>query len=346
MQLAAAPRPHPPPVPPRPSRQVVAEALKRSPRPPCPTRQAPPPPDTKPWRAHQQKQKQEQENEVKSGRTIVYESSSKITNVEQKNEDKCVVDGAGVSRISDSTVNPELHQGRVLSERNERNLTQNANIIRQRPTPVERQQPLQLVARNNLMAHQQPKIINVEKEQTADTKIRNQRHIQIVNGAIVFEARNPVIVKSKDENAVQDDRIYENNNSVDVDNSKVNDRTEESSAKELKEMEPEDKANKGNLISNDDCATVVVIDEPEKRVVFEDSINIQHQDWLEAGVRYSSTKITLSGDEVTDEAHDSAEDHEVNGFDYYDEEQLISAFDFARYYSHIVGSFTFILSFV
>lgn len=84
MQLASQ-RPHPPPVPPRPSRQVVAEALKRSPRPPCPTRQAPPPPNTKPWRGsdqqqHQNKQQVQQQKQQQQpagptgGRTIVYES--------------------------------------------------------------------------------------------------------------------------------------------------------------------------------------------------------------------------------------------------------------------------------
>lgn len=75
MQLATSQRPHPPPVPPRPSRQVVAEALKRSPRPPCPTRQAPPPPNTKPWRSNQQQSQQQQQQACPTvGRTIVYES--------------------------------------------------------------------------------------------------------------------------------------------------------------------------------------------------------------------------------------------------------------------------------
>ncbi|XP_032665920.1 uncharacterized protein LOC116841727 isoform X1 [Odontomachus brunneus] len=79
MQLATSQRPHPPPVPPRPSRQVVAEALKRSPRPPCPTRQAPPPPNTKPWRSNQQQQQQQHQQQQQvsptGGRTIVYEST-------------------------------------------------------------------------------------------------------------------------------------------------------------------------------------------------------------------------------------------------------------------------------
>ena len=79
MQLAASQRPHPPPVPPRPSRQVVAEALKRSPRPPCPTRQAPPPPNIRPWRS------EDHENSLipKGGRTVVYESTKELTTVEQ-----------------------------------------------------------------------------------------------------------------------------------------------------------------------------------------------------------------------------------------------------------------------
>ncbi|XP_043270095.1 uncharacterized protein [Venturia canescens] len=70
MEVATSQRPHPPPVPPRPSRQVVAEALKRSPRPPCPTRQAPPPPNTKPWRSEDH----EAVPQHRGGRTVVYES--------------------------------------------------------------------------------------------------------------------------------------------------------------------------------------------------------------------------------------------------------------------------------
>ena len=68
MQLAASQRAHPPPVPPRPSRQVVAEALKKSPRPPCPTRQAPPPPNQRPWRLEEQPREP-------AGRTVVYSSA-------------------------------------------------------------------------------------------------------------------------------------------------------------------------------------------------------------------------------------------------------------------------------
>ena len=95
MQLAATQRPHPPPVPPRPSRQVVAEALKRSPRPPCPTRQAPPPPNTKPWRSdrdrpnnRQQPQPQQQQQVVNpaAGRTVVYESIKDSVPKETGNE--------------------------------------------------------------------------------------------------------------------------------------------------------------------------------------------------------------------------------------------------------------------
>ncbi|XP_033229841.1 actin cytoskeleton-regulatory complex protein PAN1-like [Belonocnema kinseyi] len=82
MQLAASQRPHPPPVPPRPSRQVVAEALKRSPRPPCPTRQAPPPPNTKPWRSG------EQEVAAKTvGRTVVYESGKDVGEEKERVEE-------------------------------------------------------------------------------------------------------------------------------------------------------------------------------------------------------------------------------------------------------------------
>jgi len=76
---------------------VVAEALKRSPRPPCPTRQAPPPPNTKPWRSDQQQpqqqqaQQQQQQQQVAPaavGRTVVYESTKECGKEENASNDK------------------------------------------------------------------------------------------------------------------------------------------------------------------------------------------------------------------------------------------------------------------
>ncbi|XP_012252620.2 uncharacterized protein LOC105684087 [Athalia rosae] len=409
MQLATAPRPHPPPVPPRPSRQVVAEALKRSPRPPCPTRQAPPPPDTKPWRA------QEQENVPKTagppagaGRTIVYESALKGVNGESREVgeiggadknvlarlatdeklkdknltsgtvDQAPIGGGGVSARDLEILQRQQQQQlgvRILSERNERNASnlqmQMQHGQRQRPTPVERHQ-LQ-VSHNNLRVHQL-RLINAPRELPEPTKnaeqnankqpkFTNQRHIQVVNGAVVFEAHNPQVKVTREQEdevntfpqdtqkpdilpAIEFEKINSANSVIKPERIKDSDtrRSPESpetvetkekenritESKEEDDLKPKTPPGK---ISHDDCATVVaVVDEPEpeRKVAFEDSVNIQHEDWLEAGVRYSSTKITLSGDEVTDEAHDSScssAEEQFSGFDDYREE--FTAFDFA-----------------
>lgn len=113
MQLAATQRPHPPPVPPRPSRQVVAEALKRSPRPPCPTRQAPPPPNTKPWRSDQEQSNQQQVCPAVAGRTVVYESIKEPLSKETANENTGAGDHA--ARVADK----DRRVARSGSERND-----------------------------------------------------------------------------------------------------------------------------------------------------------------------------------------------------------------------------------
>lgn len=196
MQLAASQRPvHPPPVPPRPSRQVVAEALKKSARPPCPSRQAPPPPNKKPWRDN--------------GRTVIYDSSNCADEVDGKNKD---------NKVNRSVLSKEDNKEKTIDE---------------------------------------PKKIEV--------------------------------VAEKDEKTRKCSRV-----------------TFEEDKKSL------------TISSDDDGATVVVIEEPKSPNVSvsddSDNNNIQHQDWLEAGIRYSSTKITLSGD-----------DH-VNG---YNREERDAAHEFA-----------------
>lgn len=125
MQLAATQRPHPPPVPPRPSRQVVAEALKRSPRPPCPTRQAPPPPNTKPWgfdQNDQQQQQQQQQGCPGAGRTIIYESMKA-----ERNDSPA---STGTIQLYDK--HQQQQQTYVPSERNENNNDDRRENLRER----------------------------------------------------------------------------------------------------------------------------------------------------------------------------------------------------------------------
>ena len=83
MQLAASQRNgHPPPVPPRPNKQITSDAVIRRPkeRPPCPTRQAPPPPtNSKPW-----KQNNSIGTNNSTGRTTVYDSVVRNNVVNQR----------------------------------------------------------------------------------------------------------------------------------------------------------------------------------------------------------------------------------------------------------------------
>jgi len=81
------------------------------------------------------------------------------------------------------------------------------------------------------------------------------------------------------------------------------------------------------------ATTLLVVDEPERKIVPSDQEdsndndsdnNIHRQDWLEAGVRYSSTQITLHGDD-----DDTVDRNRVNGYDHREEER-ITDLDFIR----------------
>ncbi|XP_046472067.1 uncharacterized protein [Neodiprion pinetum] len=309
MQLAATPRPHPPPVPPRPSRQVVAEALKRSPRPPCPTRQAPPPPDTKPWRA---------------GRTVVYESATSPTSVRSAEDDRQQRDERAANPRDQNL--QRLGGGKAVTPAtSERGDGKSRGTIQQ---PLKRPAPIHVARTGNGGGSS-----SSESEKSAAPKFKNQRHIQVVNGAVVFEAQNTQVrvPRSESKESRPEDADEALKESAEMDAAKnvttVDDKREEV-------VEGPRRSSSSTISSGDDCATVVVVDDqPEsRRVAFDDRVNIQHEDWLEAGVRYSSTKITLSGDEVNDEGvalTESTEDR-INGLGYFDEdeEMMITAFDF------------------
>lgn len=85
--------------------------------------------------------------------------------------------------------------------------------------------------------------------------------------------------------------------------------------------------------STDRATTVMVVDdEAEHKIAPDDEDNdndsdnnIHRQDWLEAGVRYSSTQITLHGDGNCD----VVDGDRVNGYDHHEEER-ITDLDFIR----------------
>ncbi|XP_011643776.1 putative uncharacterized protein DDB_G0282129 isoform X1 [Pogonomyrmex barbatus] len=195
MQLATSQRPHPPPVPPRPSRQVVAEALKRSPRPPCPTRQAPPPPNTKPWRSdqqvqvqQQQQQQQQQQLDATGGRTIVYESlkeCAKDENVfndknqrdrkQARESDRNVEDNRLQNRDKVITSHDQHQRSGVGSEKIYPTGNVPVNIVRKRNSLTEDQRPQRrLEIRRNSRGKELTGLLN-HRERCKDSFNKNQQ---------------------------------------------------------------------------------------------------------------------------------------------------------------------------
>uniref|UniRef100_A0A0C9QYI3 Uncharacterized protein n=1 Tax=Fopius arisanus TaxID=64838 RepID=A0A0C9QYI3_9HYME len=319
MQLAATHRPHPPPVPPRPSRQVVAEALKRTPRLPCPTRQAPPPPNTKPWRPGDKT-----DNNVSAGRTVIYESS-RIT---KDQPTKC----------NERTSDPEKTQEcRGRSER----------IVNHR----ERQQQLtELIVNGNEnsvrfgIKEEATGIHSDRKDSASDVFARVQGTEDNAEGNEQVCEDFDVIKKSFEVRGSGTGRKDTSLSSTGIRTKvQVNDNGDEIGGDNLTHV----LVGKPRENSVATVATVVVVEEPERKVTINEDNkdnkdnkdskdskdNIQHQDWLEAGVRYSSTKITLAGD-------DSLSDR-GNDYDNFQGDKLVDAhkndeaikisLDFSRY---------------
>ncbi|XP_063974749.1 uncharacterized protein LOC135161257 [Diachasmimorpha longicaudata] len=293
MQLAASHRPHPPPpVPPRPSRQVVAEALKSTPRPPCPTRQAPPPPNTKPWRPGDKLC-----TPASAGRTVIYQSS-KIT-------------GDQVTKCSQRSSDLEKRQEcRSSSERNE-NYRRN-----ERQRQQQQQQPTELIVNSN---DNVTEFLNKTEFQrnSLDIVVTSQKDVTNASELVRAQGTEIIHTEGNDRQVCEVvDRIGQ------IDNVKeVLDEGDAFAKTKIQVMnDADDCANV--IISHDelehsllpigsitsqDCATVVVIEKHEdnKITISEDNKdNIQHQDWLEAGVRYSSTKITLLADDTINDRID------------------------------------------
>lgn len=268
MQLAASQRAHPPPVPPRPSRQVVAEALKKSPRPPCPTRQAPPPPNQRPWRLEEQKPA-----ENSAGRTIVYDSAVIPPAVEPR-----------------SNKPPEVQARKLLGDAAKR--------------PVSRDLSKEVSFANGKLDHKE------EHRKIEDTSKRKEE-----------ESNNSIVNNNNNNNEEEENHKDQCDSPAKEEEvicrkkkcQNVSFKEEEPSAPVVVERSNSSRSSistSSSTKSLENCATVVVIDEEENAHISHNGslqedhdYNIQRQDWLEAGVRYSSTKIVLPGEEVV-----------VNGF--------------------------------
>lgn len=392
MQLASQ-RPHPPPVPPRPSRQVVAEALKRSPRPPCPTRQAPPPPNTKPWRSdqnqvrqkqqiqQQQKQQQVQQQQVgpTSGRTIVYESKECAKDSKEENvlDDKSQQDRKQDAIDRSVEENRPENEGKIAASHHEicaeklyptGNVP--ANIVRKHNNNLteDRRPQRRLDIRKNTCGQA---ILPDPRGRCKDSSGKDQERTNtIVSEKVeVAATTKPPPVAARTVNVSFEDERRESLSSPDS----VGGRVTVSHVEKCK-CSPERDANgptpacrvclseqqqeaslasakaagnvdavvsliKGsaNVPSVDRVATtVLVVDEAERKITPSDhedgnndndsDSNIHQQDWLEEGVRYSSTQITLHGDDIGGDA----DKDRVNGYYDHHEEERITDLDFIR----------------
>ncbi|XP_029175092.1 serine/arginine repetitive matrix protein 1-like isoform X1 [Nylanderia fulva] len=376
MQLATSQRPHPPPVPPRPSRQVVAEALKRSPRPPCPTRQAPPPPNMKPWRSNQQQQPQQQTQQQQvdpatTGRTIVYESIREDCKDESASDDRDRKQARNTDRnVEDNR--PENGGKIASSHEHHENISSGrlhptgnipVNVVRKRNSLTEDQRPQQrLETRGNSRGKDPVGLLDYRgrcralpgKDQLKENATERVEVARTVNMSLEDRPRasfsspdsaggqvmvsHPEKCNGSPEREADDERVRstptckpcpgeqqhrqkQHPEIVSKGKTAGNDSVEAVSSIERSTSVPSvDRA----------ATTVLVIDEPERKIALSDhednndddddeddgDNNIHRQDWLEAGVHYSSTQITLHGDDIVDG------DHRINGYDHREEERI------------------------
>lgn len=365
MQVAATQRPHPPPVPPRPSRQVVAEALKRSPRPPCPTRQAPPPPNTRPWRSSDQEEPSQQVNPA-VGRTVVYESTKESVPKEtgEPAEQARVADGdRGVARDASERNDEDERRGNPRERRHRENSveasvagaekpssTLSLDQSQQRPTredPPDSEEPGdQHGSERRFDDSASADNARAAKECEDDTPTELEHEAQIPakeRGAPKpLPPRSSVSftdeLRAASEPKTDGPRSQSRGGSSEVAEGKANARpvpTQRSAPAKPRDsarqrnaettpFEAGSSANENAKSVPGDRPTVVVVDEAERKAASsngddaEDANenNIHRQDWLEAGVRYSSTQITLSGDDA------DADGDRVNGLDRREDEKV------------------------
>lgn len=385
MQLATSQRPHPPPVPPRPSRQVVAEALKRSPRPPCPTRQAPPPPNTKPWRSNQQQtQPQQQVDPTPGGRTIVYES------IREDCKDESTPDDTRDRKQARNTEdNRSENAGKLPPSQEHREIYTNAgsgklyptgnipaNIVRKRNSLTEDQRPQHRpeTRRNSrgkdpidLSDYRGRRRNSTDKDQKENSAVATERveetltmkppaaigtvNVSLVDGHYSSLSPDPAdrqVTVSHPEKCNGSPEREEDEEQVGstptCESCPVEQRPQKrhrdifsakGKAAENDDAEAVSSIEKSTSVPSVDRAAnaVLVVDEPERKIALSDhednndddndgDNNIHRQDWLEAGVHYSSTQITLHGDDIVDEDR-------INGYDHREEER-ITDLDFIR----------------
>ncbi|KMQ97401.1 protein fam89a [Lasius niger] len=403
MQLATSQRPHPPPVPPRPSRQVVAEALKRSPRPPCPTRQAPPPPNMKPWRSNQQQQQhqaqqQQQVDPTTAGRTIVYES------IKEDCKDESALDDMRDRKQARNTIDKNAEDNRpenggknIASSHEHHEICTNissgklyptgnvpANVVRKRNSLTEDQRPQQRLETRRNSRGKDPVGLSDLRGRSRASPGKDQRKESATERVEATSTKLPAVARTVNVSLEENRHRASFSSSPDsagrqvtvshpekcngspereTDDEQVRSTPTcrscpgEQQQQQQQKQHPEIFSAKGKAAGNDGAEAVssierstnvpsvdraattvlVKIDEPERKIALSDhednnddddddndgDNNIHRQDWLEAGVHYSSTQITLHGDDIVDG------DHRINGYDHREEER-ITDLDFIR----------------
>ncbi|KAF3427488.1 hypothetical protein E2986_12903 [Frieseomelitta varia] len=381
MQLAATQRPHPPPVPPRPSRQVVAEALKRSPRPPCPTRQAPPPPNTKPWRSDRDRSNNRQQQQVVSpaaGRTVVYESIKDSVPKETGNESgdhrddsaRFVVGGGGggsnelVPRVASERRTDEDERRGNPRERRHRSTTvpgqeyrgnfSESSIVtgvdvacrEGRASPNEHfSNGVATSDEKSSSANDNGKQCSNDDEPALDNSLPESAALGSLDRSSVESLDDVLrshhrfespVEKSKSNLPEKSHHCSERRPTPTQRSCAVKHRgdTTSSTRKSAVTRSADDSCanDQASNVSNVlDRGTVVVVDESDRRAAASndhvekqnggehhkdrtnendnDNDNIHRQDWLEAGIHYSSTQIRLSGEDG-----DIVDGSRVNGY--------------------------------
>nr|XP_012231880.1 PREDICTED: uncharacterized protein LOC105677686 [Linepithema humile] len=342
MQLATSQRPHPPPVPPRPSRQVVAEALKRSPRPPCPTRQAPPPPNTKPWRSDQQ------QVGPAGGRTIIYESIKECAKdirdesvSSDGNQRDCKQARSAVERNAEDN---RLENGGRIAPRDHQEAPERphpaanvpVNIVRKRDSLTEDQRPQRrLELRRNSRGQDPAGLADNRGKDRENNTATAKPPVAARTVNVSFDDEERRASSASPDSASRAEKCNgraegQANGPTPACRSSPGEQPEASPASEKSgEAASAVEKSTGVAASVDRAAaaaTVLVVDEAERKIAPGDredgndsDNNIHRQDWLEAGIHYSSTQITLHGDDGDSDAVDG---DRLNGYDHHEEERI------------------------
>ncbi|XP_057327465.1 probable serine/threonine-protein kinase roco9 [Microplitis mediator] len=295
-------RPHAPPVPPRPSRQVVAEALKRSSaRLTFPTRQAPPPPtNVRPWQQSDYSSNNDIES-VEKNLNVVYDSIKEANQEKshQSNNNNNNNNNESNSKLTTETFlnTNEINKNNInnkdlnVATNNQNHSNNNNNNNNYENIIISNNQECKSIGVSTITRGSiSPIAIDKFENSNLHTELTSRENARkIFYGAI----------SNNELSKLPDSLIKTTTTLTKVVVSTENDvKSQFSKNKHLIENSLTSSA---LTVLNDDGTTIVVIEKPNDDIKSvnseDDKNNIHHKDWLEAGIRYSSTKITLPADD-------------------------------------------------